>query len=349
MFKHAQIKAVGGNAVTYHEQEFERGDARFSVSSSMLREFYRCPDRWRKGYNSPDSNAKSFGNLLDCLLLTPELFAARYVVRPEIYESTVMRCPTCGSESDAKECRKCKTVREPVTVTKGWNSNAAECKAWIERNAGKQIVSSGDYNDARAAAESFQRDEPLAMFLNESKKQVWVEGAWEDDATGLVVPVRALLDMVPDKDGVFGKSLGDLKTTMSAALEPFQRHVYKMGYHMQAAFHADLYCAATGEDRPNWCWLLVENYPPYQTGRRICAESFLEIGRAAYRKALSVYCACLKSGQWPDYDHTDITDAQGWTIVQPDAWMESKGLFDPQFEIRTDAEPEAEADADIIP
>lgn len=349
MFKNASIRAAGADSVSYHVAEFDRGDKRLSVSSSMLREFARCPARWRKGYVGPSSPAMAFGNLVDCLLLTPQLFDSRYVVRPDTYSTTAMKCPVCGSVSDSKECRKCKTPRVLLAVDKPWNGNASECQAWLASVDGKEIVAPGLMADARAAVASVKADDALAAFVECSLAQVWVEGEWHDDETGLVIPVRALLDAVPEKDSIYGKSLGDLKTCTSAALEPFSRHVYKLGYHAQAAFHMDLYCEATGEERLNWCWLLVESYAPWQTGRRLCAQAFLEIGRSDYRKALALYCKCLSMNQWPDYDRTDITDAQGWTVVNPDPWMESAGAFAPQFEVNEETPVEAGEEMDVIP
>jgi hypothetical protein len=348
MIADASIHSTGGNAEHYHEPTAPRGERAYSVSASMLREFYRCPARWRKGYSMPKATGMSFGNLVDCLTLTPELFEHRYAIRPDTYNATVLSCPSCGSRAEAKECRNCKVPREETVIAKGWNANSEACKAWLAEREGLEIIGAEEHAEAMAAVNSIFADEILSLFIRESQKQVWVEGEWRDEETGLVIPIRALLDLVPDKDGVFCKSLGDLKTTTTAALEPFQRSVFKYGYHVQAAFHMDLYCAATGEERLNWCWLLLENYLPFQTGRRLCAESFLEIGRTTYRRALSLYCKCLQTGQWPDYDRTDETDAQGWSIVAPSPWMETEGLFSPKFEIEP-AAPEPVNLEEIIP
>lgn len=37
-------------------------------------------------------------------------------------------------------------------------------------------------------------DERIATWTQESDKQVWVSGEWHDDASGLVIPVKCLID-----------------------------------------------------------------------------------------------------------------------------------------------------------
>ena len=56
----------------------------------------------------------------------------------------------------------------------------------------------------------------------------------------------------------------------------------------------------------------------------------MNIGRDKYRTALANYAWCLKHDRWPGYDETDES-VQGWTITEPEPWMESEGLFEPRF------------------
>jgi exodeoxyribonuclease VIII len=257
-----------------------------------LKAFAECPSRWKAGYQSPDSDAKDWGSLLDCVLLTPDQFKMRYAVKPATY-------------NDAK------TGEE-----KPWNGNSNVCKDWLADHQDMAIVSNGELSEAQKAAKRLLADETISSFHNASDKQVHVSGFWHDKATGLDIPVQCLIDYVPNKDSEFQKCLGDLKSTRNAGQKPFARWCYQASYHIQAAFDLALYCAATGEDRTDWVFVVQENYPPYETGRRLLSQEFIEIGRLTYEHALKQYAKCLKTGNWPGYDSDDEM-----TLIQAEPWM----------------------------
>jgi hypothetical protein len=328
-FQNAKVHVGAVNPDAYHAQEFERGDKRLAMSPSSLKAFGQCPSRWRAGYNSPESDAKDFGSLLDCLALTPDLFETRYAVSPATY-------PAEGKK------------KGDPTEDKPWNWNATFCKDWRKDQGGKRVISQSELAEAKAAVAALRRDSVIADFIDASDTQVLVTADYHDEATGLVIPVRCLMDFVPRKDSEFPKSLGDLKTTRSAALQPFTRFAFQMGYHVQAGFDLDLFVAATGEDRCNWCFILQENYPPFQTGKRLLSEDFITLGRVEYRRLLAAYCWCLKNGKWPSYDDTDEA-IQGWSLIAPEPWMESQAMFAPKFTTEEPPPTETEETLDTIP
>ncbi len=250
-------------------------------------------------------------------MLTPEQFESRYAIKPATYP-------------DRKTGEK-----------KPWNMNATFCREWAEEQGGREIISAGDLQEADAAIRSLRRDDIITDFLAASDCQVLLQGEYVA-ANGIIVPVRCLMDFVPRSDSEFFKSLGDLKTTRNAAPMPWQRWCYQAGYYIQAAFDTDLYVAATGEDRNTWCFVLVENYEPYQTGKRILSQDFLELGRAEYRQHLENYAACLKAGKWPGYDDSDES-VDGWSIVAPEPFMTMRAQFAPKLDFG-DAPEEALAD-----
>jgi len=339
-FKNARIVAVAPNPTHYFTQLHARGDARFQISSSALKEASRCFERWKDGYESRESKSKDHGNVVDCLALTPGEFHKRYIVQPSTYRSEVLQCPKCKSVTESKKCRSCGVDRVTATVEKEWSNLSSTCQEWREKqqSAGVEVISPERLAEAQEAVARLRRDDVIAAFLDASDKQVWVAAEWHDEANRLVIPVKCLIDMVPRNDSEFYKCLGDLKTARNAGLSAWNRQVFDMGYHIQAAFNFDLYRAAKPEeDRCNFCFVVQENFKPWQTGKRILSEAFMELGRAAYRRALANYAQCLKHGQWPDYDCTDEA-VQNWSITEPTPWMESADAFAPRFEI--DAPPE---------
>ncbi len=325
-FTNTKIIGKSVDPVEYHKQNARRGSAEFKVSPSSLREFGRCPARWLAGYEPPGSGAKETGNLFDCLALTPDQFANRYAVHPSEYPATPKR-------------------KGDVKVMKPWNSNADYCRAWNERQGDREILSEAEVFEAQAAIAKLNADPTIRDFFEASDRQVLVEGEWQDEDSGLTVPVRCLIDLVPRVDTEFAKSMGDLKTTRHAALMPWQRDCFTFGYHVQAAFDIDLYVAATGEDRTDWCFILQESFAPWQTGKRLLSTAFLELGRAEYRRLLGNYAHCLKSGFWPGYDDTDES-TQGWSIVEPEPFMAERAAFAPRYDFQEAPVEELEAVTD---
>lgn len=324
MIKNSKIVGVNIDPKIYHSVSEARGAINFPISSSALKLFAACPSRWRNGYVLPESDAKNWGALMDTLLTSPQTFDERFAVKPVSYK-------------DAK------TGEE-----KPWNGNSLVCKAWLEDHKDVEPISAAHLAEAQTAVARLRADDVIAAFVDASDKQVWLAAEWHDEKTGLVIPLKALLDFVPRNDTEFYKCLGDAKMVRNAALIPFQRQVFQLGWHTQAAIYTDCYLAAVDhkEDRNTWCFIVQENYPPFQSAKRILSENFMALGRAQYQKAIQNYCLCLKHGIWPDYDMTDEA-VQGWGLCSPEPWMESAELFAPKYEFdepeeETDAPPESE-------
>lgn len=305
-FENAKLVKNSGD---YHAQAAQRGSPEFVMSSSALRAFAVCPSRWRAGYESKDSDASRWGRMLDVALLTPDLFEARYVVEPPNY------------------------TNEKGEV-KPWSNNATVCRAWNKATAlsGKEVVDKDELGAIGAAIKRMRGDDLIKSFLDSCDTQVEFSAQWRDEATGILVPFKSLLDCVPRVDTEFRKCIGDLKSTMNAAAMPWQRWCFTAGYHVQAAVYIDAYVAATGEDRDTFCFLLSENFPPYETGKRMLSQDFLLLGRATYTQMMANYCQCLKSGRWPGYDDLDESSIQGWTLVSPEPFMAERAAFAPKFD-----------------
>lgn len=290
----------------YHNTAGERGSPDYVMGRSSLMEFRRCPQRWRLGYVSPESEAKEWGTMLDAAVLTPARFTAKFVAQPETYPAP---------KGHAKV--KSGAIQEGDPLP--WNNNATYCSDWTELQVGKTIIKARDVDNISAAVARLHGDPIIHALIEASRKQVMLLGEYKDAETGIIVPVKALIDLLPAAPA-WGKCLADLKTTTSAALQPYQRHVYQYGYHDQAAFYLDLYVAATKEDRTDFLNVVQESFPPFQPGRRLISAEFVELGRTTYQQALRDYCQCLKTGQWPDYETGDRV-LGGWSLVEPEAWM----------------------------
>ena len=294
-FTNAKIIGVGVPAEVYLASAAKRGHKDYAMSRSALMEFAKCPKRWVNGYREDATTEKDWGSLLDCLVLEPAKFAERFATTPDTY----------GPDN------------------KKWNFNATECKEWRKAHEAKQIVKPSDVEEAEIARRALMADEKIAEFVNCSDKQVMVVAEYRDEETGIGVPVKCLIDLVPDVNmtSKFADDLGDLKTCSFAAPGFWVKQVEQFNYHVQASLYLDTFNAATGEKRNGFRHVIQENYPPYQTAKRWLTDEFIKLGRKRYKEALKRYAACLKAGEWPDYDDGGQMNIDGWRETAPTDYM----------------------------
>ena len=174
------------------------------------------------------------------------------------------------------------------------------------------------------ATSKLQLTEGISEVLAKSDKQVLVVGTYVDPETGIEIPVKALIDIVPNKTSVFRRMLFDFKTSRSANPLTWNRHVYENDYHVQGAFHMDLFNAATDEERIDFCHIVQENFEPFEvlTPIPLLSSEFMDAGRFKYQAALRKYAQCLVSGEWPSYAPLR-EQIDGFQIIQPLPWMVS--------------------------
>lgn len=302
MIKNAKV--VGPN-VTYEvysrqEQGVGRGHPKLFMSRSELVEFAHCPSKWKDGGKEDgeddSTTATTWGTLIDTLTMTPERFDELFAVTPETYT----------------------TEKREV---KPWNFNATVCKEWKEDHAGKEIIKPETLKNAHAAVKAVNDDPDVSALLRCSAKQVMCVAEWHDK-NGIVVPIRCLLDLVPDKaDLVYGCYLADFKTARNGDPNMWARVVDDNGYDVQAALSIDIYVEATKEGRNTWAHPVQENVKPYHVVRPMPALTleFLAYGRAKYQAALKLYAHCLATNTWPSYSTGDRMVYGPVQLISPDS------------------------------
>lgn len=289
--------------------DIPRGHRDFIMSRSELMRFAVNPWKWKNGGKINPTEAMEFGSLVDCLALTPHRFTSWYAIKPETYPESA---PKKGQEA----------------AQKPWNLNAAFCRTWEDkqRAEGRTPISRDFLLECRTAAAVFVGDSRIARLIACSQKQVLLHVEYHDKATGMVIQVKALPDLIPDPaDKEYGQWQADAKTTNDASPDKWDRKVYDEDYHVQAAMHMDATNAAMGLNKSGFYHPIIEQKPPYAVGRRMLSEEFITLGRQTYLDALALYAQCLATGKWPGYDDINDNAAQpicdGWRAVQPTAWM----------------------------
>lgn len=285
--KGQEIICVTNEDAQYHgyKSEIPKGDPSFVMSRSELWGFFKNAHKWLMSEREKPTGPMEFGSLVDCLLLTPDEFPKRYAVEPEEY-----------------------------APGKRWNYNATICKDWrtAAEKIGQVAVSTTDVLKAQRAVKSYFGNKRLSDFRAASQSQSMALVEWHDEDTGLVIPFKVMVDLVPKPSSQFGDTLADLKTTNDAEREKWKRKVFSDGLYFQGATYLDAYNTASDLNYRLFENHLIESSAPFEVTHRRISEDFISIGRAHYRAALRNYCQCLKSGRWPGYDTDD---------VEPESWM----------------------------
>lgn len=314
MFTNAKIVGSNVSPEHYHAyghdfgKQLPRGHRNYVMSRSSFMAGAPCWEKWiAGGEEETDTSATEWGKWLDAYLLGND---NEFAVTPAIY-------PAKGKR------------RDDPPEDRPWNRNASFCQEWEAKHEGKLIVKAAEWGRIKTAGLRMLADDPIGKIIRCSKRQVMVVAEWVDEETEIVVPVKALIDLVPDRGhDEFGNWLVDLKCVESAHPGGWPRKAFTYHWHVQAAFYLDIYCAATREDRNTFVNIVQESHAPFQPGHEMYSVEFVQLGRETYRSALRSYCRCLSTGVWPNYagmqDERDKIGA--WSLAQPEPYMIVKQL-----------------------
>ena len=308
-FTACKVVAVDVDPADYHRQEpgIERGNPVFVQTRSCLMDFRRDgPSKWRATTREKkDTDATDFGTLQDVRAMTPHRLEQRYVLTPA----------TCTATKTMKIVKTGKAAAgDPIP----WNAHCAEAKEWKEAQEyeGKIVLDADQYADSNEALKRLSDDERISELFACSDKQVLIVGEYRDTETGLVIPVKTLIDLKPrtEAEGIFLKSLADFKTARRADPGSWPFAVDERDYDAQAAM--SLWLAGAAEPERDWQGFLhagQENTHPFEPFRRWLDMEFIELGRLKILTALKSYCACLAANQWPGWDDTSsFPGMEGW-------------------------------------
>lgn len=298
-FTNAKYIGHGIDPEDYHTHDVPRGDRRFVMSRSQLVNFASSPSRWLAGYKEDDGDteATAWGSLIDCLVTEEHRFDDKFAVKPATY-------------------------RNERGEDKPWRGNAKVCEAWEAEHDGKILVKSEKFTQAKFAMMRLLNDSELGEFITCSAKQVMCVADYKA-SNGVLVPVKILIDLVPDANHhKFGQDLGDLKTDRDASPGKYNRTVEARRYHWQAAMNLDVFNAARpDESRSVFRHVVSENVHPFEPGRRWIDSEMIQQGRAQYTAALELYAACIASNSFPSWDDQGKQLIPGWTQVALEAYM----------------------------
>lgn len=298
------------SATTYHQpQRARRGDSDFVMSRTELRAFAENPHAWVQGeLEIKPSGAMLFGSLVDAMLLDREELK-RYIWRPETYFSKAKT----KAEKDKADA--------DGNIEKPWNGNSKTCRDWMQEQAaaGRVVVNNYAFQLAEKAARLARENSAFGAMLSGAQTQVVLEWSYLDAETGIEVPLKAMVDLVPPA----GAALVDLKTAMKADPRGFEKAVWQNGYYYQAGFYLWGWRECRDSNRNIFAWHVIETggcspdgvpaRKSFTQGTYVCAADYAAIGIDHAKRDLARYARCLADGKFPEYtDKPKMIEAPKW-------------------------------------
>ena len=165
---------------------------------------------------------------------------------------------------------------------------------------GKQWISADDMEiclDMRAA---LLRDKDINEIL-QNARETEVPFTWTDPETQIRCKCKA--DIITEINGM--PYVIDYKTTTSCADYQFERSCRKYGYDFQAGMYIEGIEANTLEEH-GFAFIAQEKTAPYAARIYWCDPSFIEAGKKIFHELLGIYSNCMKTGEWPGYESTEL-------------------------------------------
>lgn len=192
-----------------------------------------------------------------------------------------------------------------------WRTNAAKEERDAARAEGKVPLLAHQYEEVRRMVDALRAqiaylDAQPPVFVNGRPEQTIV---WREE--DVLCKMRA--DYLHNSHCV----IDDLKTTAgSAAPEKVERHLFSMGYDVQAAFYLrGLRALNPDAAKLSFRFVFVESRPPYAAACYELSPAALALGDQKVRFALELWRNCLAQNRWPAYPAQVMT-------VDPPAWEE---------------------------
>lgn len=119
----------------------------------------------------------------------------------------------------------------------------------------------------------------------------------------------------------------DMKTTLDASSDAFQRSIHTFGYHVQAAMYAHGFEVITGTPLRDFLFLTVEKTPPFAVAVYRLDADALPAGWRLYRRARTTWARCMERDHWPAYsNHVEAISLPPWALNHqpegaPDAYL----------------------------
>lgn len=198
-----------------------------------------------------------------------------------------------------------------VTPLDEFRTKDARAEKAEAQRTGLSIITPADWLKVCDMADALSSHRLASRLLSEGKPEVSAYAL--DEASGVMRRGRF--------DWLGSNILTDYKTAASSEPNTFVKAAANFGYHMQAAWYADL-AADLGHPADAFAFIAQEKEAPYLVTVIELPAELVDIGRDRNRRALERFRDCAESGLWPGYVPDD-------TFAQPAAprWA----LYDQEY------------------
>lgn len=238
------------------------------LSNSGITKLLDCPYKYWYEYLNKDkpqeekeSRALLIGQALHTLSLEPEKYEEKFFVMPQLDRRT-----KAGKEQYA---------------------------ALQEEHKGKTLLTADEADQVKKMADSIRSNKAFMKLIEDKNKYIEHSIYFNDPETGVLLKSR------PDFFNHF--LVLDLKTTISAKPQDFEKAIFNYGYHRQAALALDALTSLTGCRYDSFVILAVEKEAPYLTALYVLDAAAIELGRKQYKEAVKTFKQCQTENKWEGY------------------------------------------------
>lgn len=189
--------------------------------------------------------------------------------------------------------------------------------AWeyfCKNSEGKAIISADDFEAIKAMNKSLMAHPKASKLLTLKDTLREAAGIFEHPVYGY--PCKIKTDLVSTQKIGTAYIVSDIKTTICAHPDEFNRSIFNFKYHWQAYWYLKGAKALTGNDH-KFMIIAVEKTPPYAVAVYEIGKAWLDIARPRIEPLETLYADCLASNDWQGYSNRVI-------ISRPEKWMAYK-------------------------
>lgn len=238
------------------------------INKSPLHYHYRYLDP--NARKKPEQDWAVTGNAVGTAITEPDVFKEKYACL-----------------DDTEICKEIGGAR-PATTTRYKDWLAAESV----KLAGKKIIPISEFNECLYMRDSVHANPAAKFLLKEGQAERTFY--FTDPVTQVNCRVR------PDWLAVLAGWIVDVKTSVDASPEAFNRSIAKYRYHVQDPFYTDG-LKHNGHDFKGFAFIVVEKEPPHPSAVYFLSKEAVAQGRKEIAANLATYARCQETGKWPGY------------------------------------------------
>lgn len=272
------MKFVTCNPIEYHQARFNPAllpdfSKAGPVSASILSDS-RNPIKFLTNPRKAQTDDMNWGNLVDCLWLTPELYDAQYAILPKDMPKDLRHLRNAAKPSPA--------TLESIRI---WD-------AWDLACVGKITITQETLDKAHQAVKMLNHHPVAREIFENSHKQAVMSGECPYNDLGTDSAHYAQAKLMMDLWGVSGRYknvLSDLKQCHYVAESGMQQAIRQFEYHMKMAFYRD--CLRMGhEDCDRAILIFQSSVFPFEVKARELSQDLLDLGSRIARERFRKMC-----------------------------------------------------------